>query len=862
MDKPSFLAKTSLIEYSNTILLIIAVAIAYFLFGLLGLQISIPPSQASAIWPPSGLALAAMLRYGTRIWPGIFIGNFLVTSWAFGFSPQSIQIYFATGMGATFFTFTGSYLINKYSSSTIELINDKEIILFVLLGGPVSCLIPATIGISAMSVSGIISAPEIPINWFAWWISDTLGVLIFTPILLTVLSSGSKLWKSRRLSLGIPLITCFATILLFFFYIINLEDQRHQQLFNDNSIKLNRDLASRINNHLRFIHSLQNLYRSSEHVTEHDFELFTQSFFNDFNENKDFKFLKYSANNTTPWTLIHHKLKEGHINSDLIITSELLDSIKNNRYKIKNIAFLSQHTKNIGHFYTAVYSTDNTVLRGVFVSTISLPQLIKNTYAQSNTSESIRLSIHNAQNNSLIYGTETPQASTLEHTLYIANQQWKLTFYPADNTTFKHIGNQHYHAYTHWSIWWLLISGFIFTGLLGFGLLLLTGRYQKTEQLISARTRELLTAKNTAESANLATSQFLSHISHELRTPLNGILGFSQLLQKKPYISPEDKKQIGIISHCGNHLLTMINDILEISKFETNKIIINPATFNFKHFIDNIISIFTLRAEQKNLKFIVNQAMNIEWVKGDDNRIQQVINNLLDNAIKFTDEGSITLNISHEKGFLKISVIDTGCGISTANQQVIFTPFTQVGHHNFSEHGLGLGLSICYNLTQLMAGSISVSSVSNQGSTFDFSIPLATASFDNTQRNTTDLSKPPLENMHILIAEDNNINLMLITVMVQSLNCTFDTAINGYEAMKLLTTKNYQLALIDINMPLINGFELIQSIRKQNMTLPVIAISAYSDKTNIGKALSLGFDNYLTKPIDQQKLKEMIYNYE
>jgi FOG: CheY-like receiver len=116
--------------------------------------------------------------------------------------------------------------------------------------------------------------------------------------------------------------------------------------------------------------------------------------------------------------------------------------------------------------------------------------------------------------------------------------------------------------------------------------------------------------------------------------------------------------------------------------------------------------------------------------------------------------------------------------------------------------------------------------------------------------------------MHILIAEDNNINLMLITFMVQSFNCTFDTAINGYEAMKLLTTKNYQLALIDINMPLINGFELIQSIRKQNMTLPVIAISAYSDKTNIGKALSLGFDNYLTKPIDQQKLKEMIYNYE
>ena len=847
LEKPLLLTKASNFYYLKTAGLILLIAVAYFLFGLLGLQITVPLSQASAIWPPAGMALASILIYGSRILPGIFIGNFLISGWVFGFSSQAIQIYLATGIGATVYAFSAACLIKKYSGFPIELIKDKEIFLFLLLGGPVSCLIPASTGISAMFFSGVISASEIPSSWFTWWVGDILGVLIFTPILLTVFTSGNKLWIKRRLSLGLPLITSFAIILSFFFYILNLDEQRHQQFFLDDTLSVTRALESRIDSHLRFIRSIQNFYQSSDHVSEQEFEQFTRSFFYGFKENKDLKFFEYSDNNKL--SLVHHEFKGNRADEVPSIKRELLGILKTN---INEIFLLPNSIRNESHFYSTVKKSNSKLITGIIVSTISLPELIKNSYKKSNISENLFLSIRNGNNNVLLYGKENSQYPNIEHFISIANQQWKLTFC---------IDTKQYYSNTHWAIWLVLISGFLFTSLLGLCLLLLTGRYIRTQQLINDRTGELLTAKNNAESASQAKTQFLSNISHELRTPLNGILGFSQLLQKKPHLSEEDKKQISIIHHCGEHLLTIINDILEISKIESHKIVIQSVRFNFKTFMDNIIYVFTLKAEENKLQLIVNQQFIPQWVQGDEKRLNQIISNLLDNAIKFTDEGVITLNISHTDDVLRLSISDTGCGISIADQQKIFTPFTQINHNNFSKEGVGLGLAICYELTQLMKGSISVSSDTEQGSTFNFSVPLPLAKTTSSYTNSSGFSASPVKNMHILIAEDNEINMMLITYMLESFDCTFDTANNGAEAIELLSKNSYQLALIDINMPVINGFELIYDMRQKNITIPVIAISAYADKNKIEEALSMGFDEYLTKPIDQETLKSLINRY-
>lgn len=845
-------------DFLTTLLLIIAIAAVYFLFGLLGLETAVPPSQAGTIWPPAGIALASVLLYGKRIIPGVFIGNFCISAWAFGFDQQSIQIYIATGTGASLFVLTGSYLIKKYAGFPNELIDDKEIILFLLLGGPVSCLISSTIGISAMSLSGIISADEIPVNWFSWWVGDTIGVLIFTPVMLTIFTPNSSLWKRRRIALGLPLIASFAIILFFFLYILDLEKQRNQQTFKDDTILISQALDNRINNHVRFIQSTQNFFLSSENVEAHEFKRFTQTTLNEFDETLAFRFLEYSPqNNTTdeaPFILTYHLYKKDINNSALTLKPELKELFINKEYSSTQFSIHSYHDKDICNFYGYVYEK-NTKKKGVVINTISLSKLIKNIFNQSSALEYLSMSIRNAHDNALIFGEENKnhQYTKLEHFTSIANHEWIITFY---------LDTNHLFSKAHWSIWWVLISGFIFTSLIGLGLLLLTGRYLRTEQIVTKRTAQLLAAKNNAESANLSKNQFLSNISHELRTPLNGIMGFSQLLLKKTYLDAEDKKHINIINHCGNHLLTMINEILEISKIESNKIEIQIQPFNFNDVIADILSIFQLKADQKNLSFKVSKPLFSRLVEGDKKRLNQIFCNILGNAIKFTKSGEIKFTIYHEHQQLTFTISDTGCGIPKSEQHKIFTPFTQIDNNNFSEEGIGLGLAICHELIKLMNGTITVDSTVNKGTTFKVSIPLPFAKEDTQLLPQTQQTLDPhINSTHILVADDNEINIMLLCLMLKNLNCTYDTAVNGAEALNLLCTKSYQLALIDLNMPVLNGFQLIQSLREKNISIPAIAISAYADKNKIEEALSIGFNNYLTKPIDQAELSTLIKSY-
>jgi CheY-like chemotaxis protein len=388
--------------------------------------------------------------------------------------------------------------------------------------------------------------------------------------------------------------------------------------------------------------------------------------------------------------------------------------------------------------------------------------------------------------------------------------------------------------------------------------LMLTGRFFRTESLIKERTELLMKAKIAAEAANEAKSRFLSNISHELRTPLNAILGFSQLLLKKRRFQKEDYEQINTIKQCSNHLLELITGILDLASIESNKIRTDIKVFDSHKLLKNIVEICRLSAEAKRLELDVNGLPMPRFLIGDPKRIRQVIVNLLDNAIKYTEQGRVTLTSNYFDGNWRITIEDTGCGIAEQDLESIFAPFKQLNEDEFVRPGLGLGLAITRELIHLMGGTIGVTSRPGIGSIFSVSLPLPSAGDEPVEQAQRPVQKPLDGPLRVLIADDSQINLLLLANLLELEGCNVDAAANGREALALIQRNEYRLALVDLNMPVMSGLELLMSVKKLDKTLKMVAVSAYAEESRINDALAAGFDAYVTKPIHDEELAALL----
>jgi len=395
-------------------------------------------------------------------------------------------------------------------------------------------------------------------------------------------------------------------------------------------------------------------------------------------------------------------------------------------------------------------------------------------------------------------------------------------------------------------------------------------------ELIDAKSKAEKATKK-AEASNQLKESFLANMSHEIRTPMNAIIGFSDVLYKRK-LGVQEKEFVAIIKTAGENLLKIINDILDISKIEAGMMTFEENNFSIQETFKSINTMMLGRAKEKNLELVFSCDEDVpDTLLGDETRLTQIIINLVGNAIKFTNEGSVQVHgkvskKDKENTLVEFSIIDTGIGIPKDKLATIFERFQQAESHTTRKYGgTGLGLSIAKQLIELQGGKLSVKSKLDEGSVFTFFI---------SYKNTIEIQAPlvqiekkyaldELSKLNILLVEDNQLNVMLISSLFSENHLKFEVAENGKIGIQQLKENenstapitNFDIILMDMEMPEMNGYEAVKIIRnKLKNNVPIIAMTANAMAGEREKCLDLGMNDYISKPIDANQLFEKIYD--
>ncbi|MDB9313368.1 ATP-binding protein [Spirulina sp. CS-785/01] len=406
----------------------------------------------------------------------------------------------------------------------------------------------------------------------------------------------------------------------------------------------------------------------------------------------------------------------------------------------------------------------------------------------------------------------------------------------------------------------------------------ITSRKQLEEDLRRMAEQER-SLKEAANAANHAKSEFLANMSHELRTPLNAILGFTQLMQSDSSLSERQQQHLDIINRSGEHLLTLINDVLEMSKIEAGRLELDAEPFDLSYLLENLQQMLNLKAKQKGIFLAVESASDVpNIIITDERKLRQVLINLLGNGIKFTAQGEVKLTVTSASQplqeqktdtlYLNFTIEDTGPGIASEEQEQLFEAFTQTQTGLQSREGTGLGLPISAKFVQLMGGEIEVDSVLGEGTRFCFTIPVQVSNLQQVQRSNSPVLELPddVEDYRILLVEDRPTNRLLVVKLLRRVGFQVREAVNGEDAIALWQSWHPHLILMDMRMPVMDGYQATQAIRQQEQQqqqtpIPIIALTASAFTQEQSNILEAGCHTIISKPFRETELLETVAEF-